>query len=93
MTIFSEGDFDLKLQGLYRSFDIDNGGSIDRNELMQFLQSAVFGLCKLLSIPTVDKNVVSTYAKAVFAEVDDDGSGEISFEEFSGWIKNSSDLQ
>ena len=41
----------------------------------------------------MDKNEISTYAKAVFEEVDDDGSGEISFEEFAGWIKNSSDLQ
>jgi Ca2+-binding EF-hand superfamily protein len=37
MTIFSEGMFDTKLQGLYRSFDIDNGGTIDRSELMTLL--------------------------------------------------------
>ena len=51
MTVFSEGDFDLKLHGLFRSFDVDNGGSIDRTELLNFLQAAISGLCKLLELP------------------------------------------
>ena len=93
ITIFADGEFDHKLLGLFRSFDVDAGGSIDRQEMIAFLMAAVFGLCKLLSIPLVDKNEIITYAKAIFAEVDEDDSGEISFEEFQGWIKNSSDLQ
>ena len=34
MTVFSDGDFDIKLNGLFQSFDVDNGGSIDRAELL-----------------------------------------------------------
>jgi len=30
MTVFSDGDFNLKLKGLFRSFDTDDGGTIDR---------------------------------------------------------------
>jgi len=30
MTVFSFGEFDLKLEGLFRSFDCDDGGTIDR---------------------------------------------------------------
>ena len=52
MTVFSDGDFDLKLLGLFRSFDVDNGGSIDRSELLTFLYAAIYGLCKLLDIKT-----------------------------------------
>ena len=30
MTVFSDGDYDFKLLGMFKSFDVDNGGSIDR---------------------------------------------------------------
>ena len=50
MTVFSSGDFDLKLQGLFKSFDVDSGGTIDRQELLTFIFSAVNGLCKFLDL-------------------------------------------
>ena len=34
MTVFSSGDFDIKLKGLFRSFDTDDGGTIDKQELL-----------------------------------------------------------
>jgi Ca2+-binding EF-hand superfamily protein len=52
MTVFSDGDFDLKLLGMFKSFDVDNGGSIDRSELLTFLYAAIYGLCKLLDLKT-----------------------------------------
>ena len=51
LTVFSFGDFDVKLLGLFRSFDTDNGGTIDKQEFLKFLQSAIQGLCKLLKLP------------------------------------------
>ena len=30
MTVFSNGDYDFKLLGMFKSFDVDNGGTIDR---------------------------------------------------------------
>lgn len=33
------------------------------------------------------------YSYGVFREIDEDGSGEIEFEEYSGWIKNNTELQ
>ena len=50
MTIFSDGHFDIKLEGLFRSFDVDNGGTLDRGELLSFFNSAIYGICKLLNI-------------------------------------------
>ena len=50
MTVFSEGDYDFKLLGMFKSFDVDNGGSIDRQEFLTFLYAAIFGLCKLLDL-------------------------------------------
>jgi len=37
MTVFSDGDFDLKLKGLFQSFDVDLGGTIDRGEYLKFV--------------------------------------------------------
>ena len=93
MTVFSEGDYDFKLLGMFKSFDVDNGGSIDRQEFLTFLYAAIFGLCKLLDLQQPNRDVVLEYSYGVFREIDEDGSGEIEFEEFSGWIKNNTDLQ
>ena len=66
MTVFSNGDFDLKLLGLFKSFDVDNGGTIDRQELMVFLFAAIKGLCKLLDLAVpMDKNIIE-YSYVVF---------------------------
>jgi Ca2+-binding EF-hand superfamily protein len=93
MTVFSDGDFDLKLKGMFRSFDVDNGGSIDRSELLTFLYSAIYGLCKLLDLKTPSQNQVLEYSYSVFKEIDEDNSGEIDYEEFVDWIKQNIDLQ
>jgi Ca2+-binding EF-hand superfamily protein len=93
MTVFSDGDFDLKLLGLFKSFDVDNGGSIDRQELLTFLFSAIFGLCKLLDLKPPTQDQILEYSYSVFKEIDGDNSGEIDFDEFSSWIKNNVDLQ
>ena len=50
MTVFSDGQFDVKLEGLFRSYDVDDGGSIDRTELLGFITAAVFGIYKLLNL-------------------------------------------
>jgi Ca2+-binding EF-hand superfamily protein len=78
---------------MFRSFDVDNGGSIDRSELLTFLYSAIYGLCKLLDLKTPSQNQVLEYSYSVFKEIDGDNSGEIDFSEFAGWVKNNVDLQ
>ena len=93
MTCFSDGHFDLKLIGLFKSFDIDDGGTIDRNELQTFLFSAIKGLCKLLDLTVPGDDRILKYTYQVFKEIDDDGSGKIEFSEFAHWIKNSRPLQ
>lgn len=93
MTVFSEGDYDFKLLGMFKSFDVDNGGSIDRQEFLTFLHASIYGLCKLLDLDQPNKDVVLEYSYGVFREIDEDGSGEIEFEEFQGWIKANTDLQ
>ncbi len=75
--MFSKGDFELKLLGLFRSFDVDNGGSIDKNELITFFESAINGLCKLLDIALPNRNSILDFSYVVFKEIDSEDTGEI----------------
>jgi Ca2+-binding EF-hand superfamily protein len=93
LTVFSFGDFDVKLLGLFRSFDTDNGGTIDKQEFLKFLQAAIQGLCKLLKLPIPTQGSILNYINIVYKEIDVDMSGEIDFEELKQWMKNSHDLQ
>ena len=92
MTVFSNGDFDLKLKGLFRSFDTDDGGTIDWSELLTFLKAAIQGLCKLLKLPVPSLGQILEYSYSVYKEIDSDMSGEIDFDEFSQWVRNSIEL-
>ena len=49
--MFSKGEFDRKIKGIFMAFDLDGSGFIDRKELLNFLYNGIFGLCKLLSLP------------------------------------------
>lgn len=92
MTVFSDGEFDLKLLGMFRSFDTDEGGSIDRGEFLTFLNSAIYGLCKLLDLNPPHSSKVQDYSYNEFKIIDEDNSGEIEFDEFSNWIRNNHEL-
>jgi len=61
-TVFSNGKFDIKLRGLFGSFDVDQGGSIDLKEFMAFVSAAIYGLCKLLGIKASLEGKVVKYA-------------------------------
>ena len=57
------------------------------------MYAAIYGLCKLLDIATPKSEVILDYSYSVFKEIDEDGSGDIEFDEFKEWIKNSNDIQ
>jgi Ca2+-binding EF-hand superfamily protein len=49
--MFSKGEFDRKIRGIFKAFDLDDNGVIDRKEFLTFLFTGIFGLCKLVNIP------------------------------------------
>lgn len=65
---------------IYRKFDADGSGGIDQNELKVLLDE--------LKIPMTPEEL-----EAVFAELDEDGGGEIEFEEFYNWFVREADKQ
>ena len=56
--------------------------------MQTFLFSAILGLCKLIQLPLPKRDKILDYSYVVFKQVDNDGSGEIEFEEFKDWVRN-----
>ena len=65
---------DARMKDAFALFDKDGDGTMDTNELRTVLQS-------------LGKNVSEDELQEMIAEVDEDGSGEIDFEEFSEMMK------
>lgn len=59
LTVFSKGEFELKIRGIFLAFDTDESGAIDKKELMTLLTHGVCGLCKLVGIPVPHREGVA----------------------------------
>jgi len=66
----------------FRIYDIDGDGSIDRNELYQLLKAA---LSENLFDLTDDQ--IHILVDDTFAQVDSNGDGRISYEEYEHMVK------
>jgi hypothetical protein len=65
---------------------------MDKEELIQFVTSCVFGLCKLLDLPVPFRSDVVNYAIYQFKEFKLNKNGMIEKEEFAKWIKGSDEI-
>lgn len=93
MVLFcKEADYEERLQLVFNSFDVDGGGALDRRELSHFINSAIYGLCKIVGIKIPSKHTISTFISDQFMLVDEDGSGSIEYEEFEKWINDSMEI-
>ena len=86
-------EYEERLALIFGSFDLDNGGQLDRRELSVFISAAIFGLCKVCGIPLPSKLGVSNFITEQFRIVDEDGSGVIEFSEFENWLNGSRQIQ
>ena len=93
LTVFSKGDFDSKIKGLFIAFDQDESNYIDRKELHTLLLHGVHGLCKLVDLPVPHREDISQFAYHVFKTIDQDNSDMIEFEEFNEWIREAEEIQ
>lgn len=65
---------------IYRKFDADGSGGMDQNELKVLLDE--------LKVPMTAEEL-----EALFDELDEDGGGEIEFEEFYNWFQREAEKQ
>ena len=86
-------DYNEKLLCIFKAFDVDDGGTLDRRELAKFLLCSILGICKLLKLKTPSKLGIQQFTYEQFKIVDEDGSGSIDFDEFDEWISNSHEIQ
>jgi Ca2+-binding EF-hand superfamily protein len=89
MAVFAPGHFDLKIRAIFSVFDLDGSGEIDRGELSAFIQASCNGLCKICSLPRPSSLGILHFTTTVFETIDNDNSGQVDYEEFESWIKNS----
>lgn len=85
-------EFEEKLLTIFKAFDVDGGGSLDRKELSKFLQCAVNGVCKLIGLKSPSRNEIRSFTFDQFRIVDADSSGAIEYCEFEDWIANSDEI-
>jgi len=93
IAIFSGEKFERKAAFVFKLFDFDQNGTLEKSEMVLTLQSAVRSLCKFVDIDPPSLKSLADLADTIFAVIDHDNNKRISFDEFLFWIKNSSEIQ
>ena len=70
LALFSKGEFDRKIKGIFQAFDMDESGYIDKKELLTFLYNGIYGLCKLVNLPLPRREDIQQYSYVVFKMID-----------------------
>jgi Ca2+-binding EF-hand superfamily protein len=70
LTMFAKGEFDKKIKGVFGAFDQDGNQYIDKKELVVFLNTGIFGLCKLVKVPLPRRDDINNYSYVVFKIID-----------------------
>lgn len=83
ISVFCErGTTDEKIKYSFRIYDIDGDGNIDRNELHQLLKAALSE-----NMLDLTDEQIGTLVDDTFAQVDSNGDGRISFEEYEQMVR------
>ncbi|CBY24249.1 unnamed protein product [Oikopleura dioica] len=77
LSLTSRGHFEEKLEWAFRLYDIDNNGTISRDEMLQIV-SAIFRMVGNFSQEETPEQKVDR----IFSKMDTDGNCELSKEEF-----------
>ena len=92
-TVFCGDKFEDKLMYIFRLFDFDRSTTIEKNELVLTLQSAVRAICKFVNIDPPTVKECEEAADNIFILIDHDNNKKISLKEFTFWVTNNPELQ
>lgn len=77
---------------MFNVFDEDLGGTLDRKETSKLLQSSIYGLVKLAGLPLPSKIRVTEFITEIFKQIDEDGSGQVEYQEFKDYIDTNMEI-
>ena len=86
-------EFEDKALMVFKAFDIDGGGTLDKEETSKFLLCGINGLCKMVGLSTPSRLGIKEFTHEQFKIIDEDGSGSIDMEEFSEWLSTTKSIQ
>jgi Ca2+-binding EF-hand superfamily protein len=81
LSITSRGRLEDKLEWAFRLYDLDNNGTITRDEMLQIVK-AIFSMVGNHANFKDDDNTPEKRVERIFNLMDTDGNGELSKEEF-----------
>lgn len=88
LSVTSSSDVKKKLKWAFNMYDIDGNGFIDKKEMISMMR-AVYNMTPSIKKPD-DVSTPEKMTKKLFAKMDANGDGEISWEEFyDGAMKDS----
>ena len=93
LAIFCGDKFEDKLQYIFSLFDFDRSGTIEKNELVMTLQSAIRATCKFVNIEPPSIKTCEDTADNIFSLIDHDGNKKVSIKEFQFWVTHNNEIQ
>ena len=86
-----DDDFEGRIAFIFKLFDFDGSGSIEKKEFVMSCTAAIIGLSKIAHVPLPTLKEIEDFAVDKFFEIDNDENNVISQQELQSFL--SSDLQ
>jgi len=83
LITFSGQEYLEKTTFIFKLFDFDDSGFIEKRELILTLQAVIRGLCKLVNLPIPHLKEIEILALNCFHSIDIDYSQSIDLKEFN----------
>eukprot|EP01097_Dermamoeba_algensis_P011373 TRINITY_DN8804_c0_g1_i1.p1 TRINITY_DN8804_c0_g1~~TRINITY_DN8804_c0_g1_i1.p1 ORF type:complete len:711 (-),score=150.68 TRINITY_DN8804_c0_g1_i1:291-2423(-) len=87
LALTSEGTVETKLKWAYKMYDVDKSGFLEKNELLQLLNSLLKFNCK-----KTEQSYARKRADELFKAMDKNRDGKVSFSEFLVVMQNENDI-
>ena len=86
-------DYDDRINTIFNLFDEDASGILDRKEASKLIQCSIYGLTRLAGLPSPSKLIVTEYISDLFKHIDEDGSGQVEYNELKNYVDDSMEIQ
>ena len=81
LSITCHGSREDKLRWAFNMYDIDKSGAITENELIEIIRS-IYNMMSDNEVPVTEEDSPEKLAEKLFLQMDEDGDGEVTIDEF-----------